>query len=83
MTRLTLSAGAFPLIAGIAAATALSGAAVFTVLRSGCDDPGVYRSHDGIVELVGGCVSRNDLSVPPPHQTPRPLGIAHPGPVQP
>lgn len=83
MTRLTLSAGAFPLIAGVAAATALSGAAVFTVLRSGCDDPGVYRTHDGVVELVGGCLSRDDLPALPQPQTPRPLGIAHPGPEQP
>lgn len=78
MARLTLSAGTLPLIAGIAAATALSGAAVFTVFRSGCDTPGVYRAHDGIVELVGGCLKRNDLPAWPEHQNPRPLGIAHP-----
>jgi hypothetical protein len=80
MARLTLSAGTFPLVAGIAAATALSGAAVFTVFRSGCDSPGVYRAHDGVIELVGGCLNRADLPALPERQTQRPLGIAPPQP---
>jgi hypothetical protein len=80
MARLTLSAGTFPLVAGIAAATALSGAAIFTVSRSGCDSPGVYWPHDGIVELVGGCLNHSDLPALPDRQTQRPLGIAPPQP---
>jgi hypothetical protein len=80
MARLTPSAGTLPLVTGIAAATALSGAAVFTVIRSGCEDPGVYQFHDGVVELIGGCVQPQDLPVVParePGFTPRPMGSAH------
>lgn len=77
MARLIPTAGTFPLVAGIAAATVLSGAAVFTVVRSGCDDPGRYESRDGVMQLVGGCISEQDLPVTPGHRqdlAPRPLG---------
>ena len=83
MTRLTPAAGAFPLVTGIAVATVLSGAAVFTVVRSGCDEPGTYRAHDGVVELIGGCITPDDLPVVPQHQpshAPRPIGQVTPAP---
>jgi hypothetical protein len=82
MARLVPATGTIPLVTGIAVATALSGAAVFTVVRSGCDEPGSYRTRDGVVELIGGCLTPDDLPVTPQHQpgfTPRPHG--EPGPA--
>ncbi|MCP2258953.1 hypothetical protein LX15_002652 [Streptoalloteichus tenebrarius] len=61
MTRLGRGTGTAPLVASLAAAVALAGAAVFTVARAGCADPGRYVSRDGVVELVGGCVEQGDL----------------------
>lgn len=81
MTRLTPSASAFPLVTGLAVATVLSGAAVFTVISSHCDEPGAYRVHDGVVELVGGCITPTDLPVTPQRQAgeqSRPLGTDAP-----
>ena len=66
MARLAPTAGTLPLVTGLAAATVLSGAAVFTVVRSGCDEPGRYQTRaDGVVELVGGCLATKDLPVVP------------------
>jgi hypothetical protein len=81
MARLTPSAGTVPLVTGIAVATALSGVAVFTVLRSGCENPGVYQPHDGVVELTGGCIKADDLPVTPQRParvTPKPGEDGHP-----
>ncbi len=74
MARLTSTAGMIPLVTGIATATALSGAAVLTVASAGCEDPGRYRVRGGVVELVGGCVTRQDF---PPAPVPDPL-VRHP-----
>lgn len=77
MARLTSATGTIPLVTGIVTATALSGAAVFTVVGAGCDDPGRYRPHGGVVELIGGCITREDLPVVParqPDPAQRPLG---------
>ncbi|RCW40011.1 hypothetical protein DFQ14_11394 [Halopolyspora algeriensis] len=79
MARLTPTPGAIPLATGIAMATVLSGAAVFAVVHAGCDNPGIYRVHDGVVELVGGCITPEDIPVTPddpPQPAPRPLGEA-------
>ncbi|MCI2421592.1 hypothetical protein MOQ72_29580 [Saccharopolyspora sp. K220] len=79
MTRLTPTNRAFPLVTGIVTAAALSGAAVLAVLNSGCDEPGVYRAEDGVVELIGGCLKSDDLPVSPRHPTEvRPLGSTDP-----
>ncbi|RRO15514.1 hypothetical protein EIL87_15855 [Saccharopolyspora rhizosphaerae] len=59
------STGVVPLLSGMLAAAALSGAAVLVVLDSGCDDPGSYHEHDGVVELIGGCLQPSDLPVAP------------------
>lgn len=59
------SNGVFPLLAGMITAAALSGAAVLVVLNSGCEDPGSYHEHDGVVELIGGCLRPSDLPVAP------------------
>ena len=67
---------AVPLATGLLTAAALSGAAALAVLQSGCEDPGSYREHDGVIELVGGCLQPSDLPVAP--QNPAegdPLGI--------
>jgi hypothetical protein len=54
-----------PVVATVAAAALLSGAAVYTVHRAGCDDPGHYVTTNGHIELVGGCIERGDLPVGP------------------
>ncbi|QUH00176.1 hypothetical protein HUO13_04540 [Saccharopolyspora erythraea] len=80
MARLTATTGTLPLLSGLAAATALSGLAIFAVVQSGCDDPGSYRPRDGVLELVGGCVQPDDLPVSPqlPAQDPGSLGGTQP-----
>ncbi|MER7015626.1 hypothetical protein ABT324_29680 [Saccharopolyspora sp. NPDC000359] len=64
MAKLT-SNRALPLVTGVVTAAALSGAAVFAVLRSGCEDPGSYLVRDDVVELIGGCLQPDDLPVTP------------------
>ena len=64
-----------PVAAVTVAATALAGAAVFTVSNAGCADPGRYVQHDGHVELVGGCIDAQDLPQQP--------GVAKHVPMQP
>lgn len=79
MARLTPAPATIPLITGIATATVLSGAAVFTVVHAGCDDPGTYRVQNGVAELVGGCITPEDIPAAPEspsNPTPRPLGEA-------
>ncbi|SFS54771.1 hypothetical protein [Saccharopolyspora flava] len=73
------STGALSLLTGAVMAAALSGAAVLAVLGSGCDDPGTYTEHDGVVELIGGCLHPSDLPITPqdPANTPDP-GTADP-----
>ncbi|MGA6168211.1 hypothetical protein [Amycolatopsis magusensis] len=55
------SVGVLPLIAGLASAIALTGAAFYTVDAAGCGDPGQYVRHDDHVELIGGCVDGTSL----------------------
>jgi hypothetical protein len=54
-----------PIVATLAAAALLSGAAAYTVQRAGCEDPGRYVHTGNTVELVGGCIERGDLPVGP------------------
>jgi|GEM_PF-2696102 len=54
-----------PIVATVAAAALLTGAAVYTVQRAGCDDPGHYERNGETVELVGGCLQPGDLPVGP------------------
>jgi hypothetical protein len=54
-----------PTVAALAAGALLSGAAVYTVQRAGCDDPGYYVRNADTVELVGGCLKPGDLPVGP------------------
>ncbi len=61
MRRATLA----PLVATAAAALLLSGAAIYTVDRAGCDEPGHYVVNGETVELVGGCLEPGDLPVGP------------------
>lgn len=74
MLRLTLSAGATSLFAGLAVAAALSGVAVVTVAHAGCEHPGTYQPRGGVVELIGGCVTPDDLPYPHAPQPREPLG---------
>jgi len=55
-----------PVVATVAAAALLSGAAVYTVDRAACDDPGRYVRTGDTIELVGGCLEPGDLPVGPP-----------------
>ncbi|WP_199432546.1 hypothetical protein [Qaidamihabitans albus] len=66
MARATTSgasrfAGVGSLVAGVASALALTGAAFYTVEQATCADPGQYVRHDNHVELVGGCFDGADL----------------------
>ena len=55
-----------PIVAALAAAALLSGAAAYTVQQAGCDNPGHYvQQRDGGYELVGGCLEPGDLPVGP------------------
>lgn len=73
------SGNVIPLVAGLVTAAALSGAAAIAVLHSGCEQPGSYLEHDGVVELIGGCLQPSDLPVVPrPPSTPEPLGAGSP-----
>lgn len=67
MSDRTTDAGrrARALLAPLAVAAVLAGAAVVTVERSGCDDPARYVSTGGGVTLVGGCISPHDLPLWP------------------
>lgn len=61
MRRATLA----PIAATLAAAAMLTAAAVYTVERAGCDDPGHYVHAGESFELVGGCLEPGDLPVGP------------------
>ena len=54
-----------PIVASLAAAGLLTGAAVYTVHRAGCEDPGRYVRIGETFELVGGCLEPGDLPIGP------------------
>jgi hypothetical protein len=53
-------------VAPLVVAALLAGAAVFTVQRAGCDDPGRYVPSPGGYVLVGGCLAPGDIVVKTP-----------------
>lgn len=53
--------GMLSLVAGLASALALTGAAVYTVEGVPCADGGQYVRHAQSVELIGGCVDGTQL----------------------
>ncbi|MGW4130112.1 hypothetical protein [Amycolatopsis japonica] len=63
--RATRSAGLLPVVLALTSAALLTGAAVYTVDRAGCVDPGQYIRHDNHIELVGGCVDGSELPAAP------------------
>jgi hypothetical protein len=65
MAHVSRVAGVLPLLGAVAAATALAGAAVFTVSQAACPNPGHYVQSGGAVHLVGGCFSRSELPTTP------------------
>ena len=67
-----------PVVATLAAAALLSGAAAYTVDRAGCDDPGRYVQTAETVELVGGCLEPGDLPVGPAAENPASDGADQP-----
>ncbi|AOS61631.1 hypothetical protein TL08_04005 [Actinoalloteichus hymeniacidonis] len=54
-------AGVSSLVMSVLAATALTGAAFFTVSRIDCDPSPRYEQHDGVTELVDSCLTDEDL----------------------
>jgi hypothetical protein len=66
--RATRQAGPLPLVAGVASALALTGAAFYTVEQAGCGDPGQYVRHDSHIELIGSCVDGATLPTTGPAQ---------------
>lgn len=69
MARVARLGGVLPLLGALATATALTGAAVFTVSAAQCGNPGHYVQREGQVELFGGCLIPSDLPAAPtqPH----------------
>lgn len=57
--------GLLPVVASLTVAAALAGAALVTVSRAGCEDPGRYLRTGHGIELVGGCLAPGDLPVAP------------------
>ncbi|PZS39687.1 MAG: hypothetical protein DLM62_06930 [Pseudonocardiales bacterium] len=61
-----------PVMATVGVAALLAAAAVFTVDRAGCAEPGSYVPVPGGMQLVGGCLNSSDLPVAPPPRTQTP-----------
>jgi len=78
MAHVARAAGVLPLLAAIAAAAALGGAAVFTVSQAACPDPGHYVQEGVTARLVGGCVTKDDLSGTAPAAGPTGRGNSRP-----
>jgi hypothetical protein len=53
-------------VAPLLLAALLAGAAVLTVQRAGCDDPGRYVPSPSGYDLVGGCLAPGDIVVKTP-----------------
>lgn len=62
------------------AAAVLGTLAIVTVEQAGCADPGHYVAVPGGYELVGGCLSPDDLVVPAVPAAPAPVLPASPVP---
>jgi hypothetical protein len=62
------------------AAAVLGTLAIVTVEQAGCTDPGHYVAVQGGYELVGGCLSPDDLVVPAAPSAPTPVLPAAPVP---
>ncbi|MFR9801673.1 hypothetical protein ACL02T_05120 [Pseudonocardia sp. RS010] len=62
------------------AAAVLGTLAIVTVERAGCTEPGHYVAVPGGYQLVGGCLSPDDLVVPTAPARPEPAGPAAPVP---
>lgn len=78
MVRFGRGLGLLPVLASVAVAVVLAGAAVVTVHQAGCTDPGRYiHTGHGIV-LVGGCLQPGDLPVLGPREPPPPAVPAQP-----
>ncbi|HKN97975.1 MAG TPA: hypothetical protein VJX10_12715 [Pseudonocardiaceae bacterium] len=65
MAHVSRVAAVLPLFGAVAAAAALTGAAVFTVSQAACPNPGHYVQEGVTLHLVGGCVSRDELPSAP------------------
>jgi hypothetical protein len=62
------------------AAVVLGTLAIVTVERAGCPEPGHYVAVEGGYELVGGCLSPDDLVVPAAPAAPTPIAPSAPAP---
>ncbi|RZQ63536.1 hypothetical protein [Amycolatopsis suaedae] len=69
--------GTVPMVAAVASALALTGAAFYTVEHAGCFNAGQYIRHDSHIELVGGCVDGSQLPGVAPTPKPDPVEAEH------
>ncbi|MGH3795469.1 MAG: hypothetical protein ACRDSP_11320 [Pseudonocardiaceae bacterium] len=71
---MTRSTRWMPIAVTSAVAALLTCAAVLTANQAGCNVPGSYVLAPGGVQLVGGCLNKDDLPVAPPpdHRFPPP-----------
>ncbi|APU12875.1 MULTISPECIES: hypothetical protein [Actinoalloteichus] len=58
-------AGVSSLVMSVLAATALTGAAFFTVSRIDCDPSPRYEERNGVTELVDSCLTAEELPTSP------------------
>jgi hypothetical protein len=61
MARAARLIGVLPVLGALITATALTGAAVFTVSHGVCTDGGQYIERGGQIVLVGGCLTPQEL----------------------
>ncbi len=65
-------ASALALASSAVVSAGLIGAAFFTVQHAGCGSPGhLVAGNDGVVQLVDGCISAEQLVVPGTPSEPR------------
>lgn len=69
MRPVNRAAGTLPLVGAVLAASALTGAAFFSVSEAGCQAPGHYVDAGHHIALVGGCVSGDELPARAPAVT--------------
>lgn len=76
MAHVSRVAGVLPLLGAVTAAAALAGAAVFTVSQATCPNPGHYVQDGVTLQVVGGCVGRDELPAGGPAEAQGP-NMAH------
>lgn len=76
MAKLSRVAAVVPAVGAVIVASALTGAAAYTVAQPDCVESGHYVQRGHQVELVHSCLDRDDLPEGV-HLAPRMVGPAH------